>query len=370
MHKQTVILLLVLLQLAACSSTEKRQMPPLEVEVVTARKVAIEREMQFIGYLSSNFDAVIQPRVNGFLRSKHFNGGLPVRRGDLLFRIDPRQIATTLYAAEAALQSAKAQAVEARNNYERAIPLAAMDAISQAQLDQYTAQYRASQAAVRSAEQSLRNAELNLGYTEIRSPIDGIAGSTSGHIGDYVGPGTEFNVLTTISNVDTLSFDVALPMGTYLSIVGERENIYENDSLLQNIRLTLDDGESYPLAGFYSHTRKDISTETGSLILVVKFANPDQGLKAGQFARVNCYVGPSEEQVALPLAAVSQAQGVSSVWVVEADSTVHYRRVEVGGVQDSLWVIKRGLQGDEEVVVKGRQKLTEGARVVPRHIKE
>lgn len=367
MHKQIVIILLVALQLVACRATQQATPPPIEVDVVTARRANIEREMQFIGYLGSNFDAVIQPRVNGFLISKHFNGGLPVRKGQLLFRMDRRELATTLYAAEAELQSAKAQTVEARNNYERAVPLAAMDAISQAQLDQYTAQYRASLAAVRSAEEAVRNAQLNLGYTEIRSPIDGIAGSTSGHIGDYVGPGTEFNVLTTISNVDTLSFDVALPMNTYLRITGERENIYENDSLLQAIRLMLDDGSRYPLEGFYSHTRKDISTETGTLLLVVKFANPDQSLKAGQFARVVCFVGPAEERVVVPMAAVSQAQGVSSVWVVAADSTVHFRRVATGVVQDSLWVVESGLEPEERVVIAGRQKLREGARVVPRN---
>ena len=335
----------------------------LTVGVVTEEN--IPRTMQFIGYLQSNFDAVIQPRVNGYLASKHFDGGLPVKRGQLLYRIDPSQLSTAMYAAEASLQSARAEALEARNNYERAVPLAEMNAISRAQLDQYTAQFKATEASVRSAEQSLRNARLNVSYTEIRSPIDGIAGSTNGHVGDYVGPGTEFNVLTTISNLDTLSFDVALPMNDYLRITGERSNIYDNEGLLKDIRLMLDDGTRYPIAGFYSHTRKDISTETGTLLLVVKFPNPDQALKAGQFARVVCRVGEQERQLVVPAEAVSQSQGVNSVWVIRSDSTATFRRVELGEERDSLWCIASGLKAGEWVALTGRQKLREGARVAP-----
>ena len=241
-----------------------------------------------------------------------------------------------------------------------------MNAISRAQLDQYTAQFKASEASVRSAKESLRSARLNVGYTEIRSPIDGVAGSSKSHIGDFVGPGTEFNVLTTISNLDTLSFDVALPMNEYLQIAGQRENIYDNADLLSHIRLTLDDGSQYPLAGFYSYTRKDVSNETGSLLIVVKFANPDQSLKAGQFARVHCSVGKPTNSLLVPAKAVSQAQGVSSVWVIRPDSTATFRHVVLGAERDSLWVIKEGLEAGEWVALTGRQKLREGATVNPK----
>ena len=369
MRIQIVTLLIVFVSLTSCRHHHTQASTPLlEVEVTEVRTELIPRRMQFIGYLQSNFDAVIQPRVNGFLTSKRFDGGKPVKRGQLLYTIDPSQLSTTLYAAEAALQSARAQAIENSNNYERAVPLAAMNAISQAQLDQYTAQYRASEASVRSAEQTLRNAQLNVGYTKIYSPIDGIAGSSQGHIGDYVGPGTEFTVLTTISNIDTISFDLAIPMADYLRITGDRKRIYDNDSLLSSISLLLDDGNRYPLAGFYSHTRKDISTETGTLILVVKFANPDQSLKAGQFARVEALVGKSEPHLVVPIRAVSQAQGVSSVWVITPDSTAHYRRVETGNISDSLWVIKTGVKPHERVVITGQQKLREGMHVIPKNI--
>ncbi len=366
MRIQIVTLLGALLLISSCKSDKKSvESNPLEVPVVTVEEVELAQHMEFIGYLQSNFDAVIQPRINGFLLSKHFDSGKPVRRGALLYRIDPTQLSTAMYAAEASLQSARAEAIEARNNYERAVPLAAMNAISQAQLDQYTAQYRASEASVRSAEESLRNARLNVSYTEIRSPINGIAGSSKAHIGDFVGPGTEFNVLTTLSNTDTLSFDVALAMNDYLRLTNNRTEIYNNEGLLSAITLTLDDGHRYPLEGFYSHTRKDISSSTGTLLLVVKFANPEGELKAGQFARVGCDIGARRPALLLPARAVSQAQGVNSVWVVRPDSTVQYRSIELGTQRDSMWVVRSGLQPSERVVLAGRQKLHEGMKIHP-----
>lgn len=111
------------------SDTSDRK-PSLQIETFRARIDSVPNRMGFIGYLSSNFDAVIQPRVNGFLASRHFSSGMPVRRGQLLFRIDPEQLSTSMLAAEAQLESARAQAVEARNNYERAVPLARINAIS------------------------------------------------------------------------------------------------------------------------------------------------------------------------------------------------------------------------------------------------
>ena len=122
------------------------------------------------------------------------------------------------------------------------MPLARINAISQSQLDQYTAQYKAAEATVRSAEQTLSSARMNVGYTELRSPIDGIISNTSAHVGDYVGPGTQFGVLTTISNIDTLTVDVAIPMAQYLRSAGPRTSIFDNAGLLTDIRLMLADG--------------------------------------------------------------------------------------------------------------------------------
>lgn len=340
-------------------------MLPLRVEVTRAVTDSVPNRMSFIGYLSSNFDAVIQPRVNGYLLTKQFGNGMPVRRGQLLFTIDPDQLSTTMLAAEAALQSARAQELEARNNYDRAVPLAKINAISQSQLDQYTAQYKAAEASVHSAEQTLNSARMNVGYTELRSPIDGIISNTSAHVGDYVGPGTQFSVLTTISNIDTLTVDVAIPMALYLRTAGQRSSIYDNDDLLSDIRLMLADGTVYPHKGIYDYTRKDVSSTTGTLVLVVMFPNPDEALKPGQFARIEANVGPVRRRVVIPQQCVSQAQGINSVWVMKPDSTAAYRRVIPGDTYGVMWCIDEGLIDGELVIEAGQQKLHNGMKVIP-----
>ncbi len=357
---------LLLLLLMGCKPRKEAPTPPqLQLPVAEVERDSVARKMHFISYLQSNFDAVIQPRVNGFLQSKRFDNGMPVRRGAVLFTIDRSRFTNTMLAAEAALQSARAQAVEARNNYERAIPLAAMNAISRAELDQYTAQHKAAEASVRSALQQLRNARLDVSYTELTSPIDGIASGSAAHIGDYVGPGTEFSVLTTISNIDTVSVDLAIPMGLYLRYAGLRPTIYDNEGLLDEIRLTLADGSPYPIEGFYKYTRKDVSSATGTLLLVVGFPNPDESLKPGQFARVEATIGAPQPRLLVPIEAVSQVQGVDAVWVAAPDSTAHYRRVTTGEIYGKRWAIEAGVEAGERVILAGRQKLRDGAKFIP-----
>lgn len=353
--------------LAGCRKHKAKpeQMPPLRVEVTQASLDSVPNRMSFIGTLSSNFDAVIQPRVNGYLISKQYENGMPVRRGQLLFTLDPAQLSTTRLAAQAALESARAQLSEAKNNYERAVPLARINAISQVQLDQYTAQYKAAQATVRSTEQTLRAAELDVGYTELRSPIDGIIEHTAAHVGDYVGPGTQFNVLTTVSNIDTMTVDVAIPMREYLRFGGTRESIYDNEGLLSDIRLTLADGTPYPYEGLYDYTRKDVSNTTGTIVVVVMFPNPEQSLKPGQFARVAANLGPVRACVTVPQQSVGQTQNIDAVWVVGPDSTVSYRRVTPGETYGERWCIEEGLSPGEWVVVSGQQKLRGGSRIIP-----
>lgn len=344
-------------------------MPPLRVEVAEARLDSVPNRMEFIGYLRSNFNAVIQPRVNGYLTSRQFDYGMPVRRGQLIFTLEPDLLQTTLLSARAELESVRAKAIEAKNNYERAVPLARINAISQTQLDQYTAEYAASKAAVRSAQQSLHNAQLEVGYTKIHAPIDGIISNTSAHVGDYVGPGTQFEVLTTISNLDTLTMDLAVPMSRYLLYAGKRPSIYENEGLLTDITLTLADGSEYPFKGLYDYTRKDVSNTMGTLLIVVMFPNPDYSLKAGQFARVRADLGSPGARIVIPQRCVIQAQGTDAVWIVKPDSTVAYRKVVTGPTYGTYWCIESGIDPGETVLATGLQKVHSGAKVVPEKIR-
>lgn len=357
---------LLAIGLAGCAKESRApHMPLLKVEVVEAQMDSVPNRMGFVGYLASHYDAIIQPRVAGYLHSMHYQSGMPVRKGQLLFSIGAELLSTTMLAADAALQSAGAQAIEAQNNYRRAVPLARINAISQSQLDQYTAQHKAAEAAVRSAEQSLRNARLEVGYARLYSPIDGVAAYADAHVGDYVGPATQFSILTTVSNIDTMTVEVAIPMDEYLRSAGEHKSIYDNRGLLSDICLTLSDGSQYPHEGAYDYTRKDISNTTGTIVVVVMFPNPRLSLKQGQFARIEANIGPTQQHVVVPQQCVSQAQGVNSVWVVRADSTAEFRQVALGATYSGGWCIDSGIDRGEWIIASGQQKMHHGMKVIP-----
>lgn len=362
------IALLISLSLGAagCDHRKKGQTTPapLSVEVATAKADSVIMRYSFVTHLRSNYDVVIQPRVNGYLQSIAYADGMPVRRGDLLFTIDANLLKTTLLAARAALSSAEAEALEAKNNYERAIPLARLNAISRSQLDQYTAAYNSAVAAVESARQQMQSADLQVGYATIYAPISGIVAASKAHTGDYVGPGTQFSALTTISNIDSLKADISIPTSLYLSRAGYR-SAYENRDLISEIKLTLANGETYPYSGSYDYTEQRISTTSGTVSLVVTFPNPDYRLKGGEYGRVEFGLGQRERVILIPQQAVQRQQGIESVWVVKDNNTVEYRQVKTGQTIGRDWIIEQGLQAGERVVVTGKEKLHSGARITP-----
>lgn len=360
--KIAISLLITALTLS-CKQRSKIEISPFAIEVSVATSRKLPHTMQFIAPIAANYSATIQPRIAGFLASSSFENGMPVRQGDLIFTLDDAPQRANRLAAEATLSSAKAKAAEAKRNYERAIPLARINAISQTQLDQYTAENLAAIASVKSAEQSLRNARLEEGYTRIYAPISGIISSSAATAGDYIGPGTQFSTLTTIQSIDTVAVDLAIPMRDYLAASGRTAFSYDNASLLSNIRLRVADGSEYPEKGFYKFTRQSVATEMGTIVIVVGFRNPNYALKTGQFARITASLGADKECIVVPQQAVRQIQNISSVWVIRPDSTAEYREVELGNTAGDWWIIEKGVEKGEVVATTGLQKLRNGMKV-------
>lgn len=357
------IMLLIAIVAIACKQHAKVDTTPLAIEISMVKSISLPNTMQFIAPIAANYSATIQPRISGFLRSSSFGNGMPVKRGDLIFTLDDAPQRANRLAAEASLSSAKAKAVEAKRNYERAIPLARINAISQTQLDQYTAENLAAIATVKSAEQSLRNACLDESYTRIYAPISGIISSSAATAGDYIGPGTQFSTLTTIQSIDTIAVDLAIPMRKYLATSGRTTFSYDNADFLSNIRLRIADGSEYPEEGFYKFTRQSITSEMGTIVIVVGFRNPDYALKVGQFARISASLGADKESIVVPQRAVTQIQNISSVWVIRPDSTAEYRKVQLGDTAGEWWIVENGLAKGEMVATTGLQKLRNGMKV-------
>ncbi|MFI3305067.1 MAG: efflux RND transporter periplasmic adaptor subunit [Rikenellaceae bacterium] len=367
--KRSTLTALLLLAASTATSCHHRvksgaQMPPLRIEVATSTTRKVSEQIWFATSTEAIRSVTIEPRIDGYLRTINYRSGMPVSRGDLLFTIDPTQIETALYAAEASLESAKASLVEARNNYERAIPMAKIDAISQSSLDQYTATYRAAQAEVKSAEQTLRNAELNLSYATITSPIDGVVAATAANEGDFVGTGTLFSTLTTVADIDTLNVNLAISASKYLKYVNT-EASYDNADLLSDITLILPDSSLYPYPATYDYTEQSAASGSSSVVIVANIPNPDLTLKAGIFARLRANIGAPTDRVMIPQRAVTQMQGSSSVWVIQLDSTATYRRVTLGNTYGDEWHVVSGVESGESVATTGQIKLHEGSKVIP-----
>lgn len=362
MRSVYISMVLALVALSCKEQSNRASGEQMSVETATVVRDSVVAKRVFIATLQPNYAAVIQPRVSGYLSAKMFSNGMPVKRGQVIFRIDDRQQRANMLAAKADFETAKANAIEAQNNYNRAVPLVAIDAISQAQFDQYRAQYEAAKASTASAEQRLKNSELEVEYTTIISPINGVISASEAYVGDFVGPGSKFATLTRIENVDTLCVDIAIPMAQYLELSGRRSFTYDNKNLLSDITLQIADGSVYPYKGSYSYTKSAVADNEGTIVIVVTFPNPNYLLKSGQFARVTANVGGYIEHLTVPSSAVRQIQGVASVWVIAADSVAEYRQVETVSNNGKAVAVK-GLKAGERVALDGNAKLTNGQKV-------
>ncbi len=368
MFKFIVCGMVVVATAVSCTHKQKSggSMPPIGVDVAQAQEVALYDRVEVASEISALYDVVIQPRVDGFLSSINFSSGMPIKRGDLLFVIDPRQYNISLLAARADLEKAQAEELLAYRNYQRAQPLVEIDAISRSDMDQYASTHTAARASVRSAREVVNNATLNLGYTKIHSPIDGLVAGTVANEGDYVGPSTSMSVLTTISYIDTVEVEIPIPTPIYMRNVSVQEQgSYDNSNLLSDIELTLSGGERYDYRGEYHYTLKDTPTASSSVVIVAKFPNPEKRLKSGMFARVKSNIGEAKGRVVVPQAAVSQNQGINSVWVMSPDSVVEFRKVDLGETMGETWVIDSGVTSGEFVLTSGQLKVHNGAKVVP-----
>lgn len=349
-----IFYLIIFVVALSCHRKQKSKTPPPpKVEVAIATTTPIFDHIEVATQISALRDVAIACRVNGFLTAiKYGDGGTPVSRGELLFEIEPSEYNYALLSAHAELESAEAQELLARNNYQRAVPLAKIDAISQSDLDQYSATYSAAKASVKSAREALNNASLNLGYTKIYAPTEGIIAESPAQEGDYI---TAPTTLTTISYIDTMQVEIPIPTAIYL----------RNSKSLSDITLRLSGGEEYEFKGEYYYTLKDSPTSSSTIVVVAKFPNPDHRLRSGMFGRVRANIGVAKESIVVPQIAVSQSQGVNSVWVIQSDSTTKFTEVKLGAATPQGWIIESGVNSGDMVLTSGQLKVHNGAKVSP-----
>lgn len=335
-----------LLGVAACGKQEKPVAPPPEVQVAVPEQRDVPAYIELVAQAQGKQDVDIRARVEGYLDSVNFSEGSFVKKGDLLYQIDPKPL-------QADLAKAQANLTKAKNDVNRLRPLAAQQAVSQQELDNAVSAYDAAKA-------QAELAALNLGYTTIKSPIDGVVGITQVKAGNLVGRG-ESTLLTTVSQVDPIVFRVGLGEAEYLKLAKRREE--KGPATERDIQLQLADGTVYGEKGEVEAVERAIDTKTGTLAVQLSFPNPDRLIRPGQYGRVRVMVEKLPAALLLPQRAIKEIQGIYQVAVVDADNKVSLRTVKVGPRVDDLWVISEGLQPGERVVVEGLQRVRDGVTV-------
>ncbi len=342
--------------------------PVVDVAPVVQRTVPVVGE--WVGTLEGYVNAQIQPQVSGYLIRLDYHEGSFVRKGQLLFEIDPRPFQAALDQAKGQLAQAEAQMANAEINVKRDVPEAEAHAIPESQLDTDTQSLQGAKAAVEADKAAVEQAELNLAYTRVTSLIDGIAGINTVQVGNLVGPSA---VLTSVSQVNPIKVYFPISEQEYLRIAdgGAPGSVpWLTHASRIALQLTLSDGSTYSYPGKIIFADRQVNAQTGTLQIVGEFPNPKNLLRPGQYARVRAMTGTITGALLVPQAAVSQAQGSYQVTVVGADNRARLRTVKVGPTEGSLWVINTGLNPGERVVAVGAEKVKDGDLVNPSPFKD
>jgi membrane fusion protein (multidrug efflux system) len=371
------LLILSFLIFLSCKE-EKAKIPPPEIKVVkiSHRDTPIYRE--FVGQMYGLKDIPIQARVEGFLEEILFAEGAPVKKGQLLYTIDPKPFNEAVANQQSNVAEAKTLLVQAESDLKRIAPLAELDAVSQRELDMAQAKRDASISSVDAAEANLKMAEINLSYTRIRSPIKGVIGKTEAREGEFVGTSQSTVVLNTVSRIDTMRVQFFLTEKEYLTITKEVLKRMDDDideesadekayqrGRAYNLDLILSDGSTYDFKGQVDFINRNIDPKTGSMLVQAHFPNPKRLLRPGLYAKVRARMQVIEDALLVPQQCISELQGQYSVYVVKDDNTVEAKQVTVGTRIGDLWLIKGGLEGNESLVFDGLQKVASGMTVNP-----
>jgi len=341
--------------------------PPPEVYVLPVVQKDVPMYLELVGQTRGFQDVEVRARVEGFLERVHFQEGMAVRAGAPLYDIDRKPLEAIVAQTKADQATAEARLAKAENDVARYTPLVAKQAVSQRELDDARADRDAARSQVEASKAAVEKATLDLGYTRITSPIAGLAGTTLVKAGNLVGRG-ESTLLTTISQIDPMIFEVGVTEADYLKIA--RRNLQRANAAgrggaapVDGIELTLADGTKYPQTGRVGPVERAVDATTGTLGVQIMFPNPDLILRPGQFGRAKALLETKPGALLLQQRAVQELQSLHSVAVVDDAGKVSFRSVKVGPRVDSMWVIEEGLKPGERVIVEGVQRVQEGMTV-------
>ena len=352
--------------LAGCRHPVPSAPPPLTVDTTAAVVRSVSIVGSWVATLDGMVDAQIQPQVGGYVIRQDYKEGSEVHKGQVLFEIDPRPWKATEDQAQGSLDQAKAQYKLATVNVNRDTPLVQAQAYPQSSLDTELGTQEADKALVENAEATLESAKLNVGFTEVRSLIDGIAGQAAIQVGNLVSTSSQ---LVEVSQVNPIKVYFFISEQEYMSLTarvrqrGKTDILGSGDAL--PLTLTLADNKPYPKTGRVISVDRAVTAQTGSIRIAASFANPGNLLRPNQFGKVSAQTDVLSNAVLVPQRSVNELQGTYQVVVVGADKIAHLRPVTLGPSIGTSSVILTGVKGGDQVVIEGVDKIKEGMKVTP-----
>jgi membrane fusion protein, multidrug efflux system len=366
---RVLLLAVISLALTACSESKSQSgpPPPPQVSVAAVIEKQVNESDEFTGRLEAVERVEIRPRVSGYIERIYFQQGAEVKKGDLLFEIDPKPFQAELARAQADLARASTKLELSKSELARADKLVQSKAISQQEYDQSSSSRQDSNAAVKSAEAAVQVAKLNLAYTQVRSPINGRTSRAEITIGNLVnGSGAPATLLTTVVSLDPVYAYFEGDEQVYLKYAELSQRSPQKDKAV--IHLGLANELGYPHQGYVDFVDNQLNPQTGTIRARAVFDNKDRKFTPGLFARLRLMGSGSYKAILVNDKAIGTDQSKKFVLVVGADNKAVYREVKLGPMIDGLRVVQQGLKTGEVIVVNGLQRVRPGDPVTPQKV--
>jgi len=362
-------LLLIVGSIFLQCSPRKPEMAEQTIPVYHTHPEEITLYFDFVGQTYGLFDIAIRARIDGYLEGIHFQEGGHVKKGQLLYSIDPAPFNAKVAQALGKVAEAKTRLIQAQSDYERYKPLSETNAVSKSDYDAAVANLGAAKAGLEAANASLDYAKIQQGYTKIYSPLSGIIGRSEAKVSDYVGREPNPVVLNTVSRLDTILVRFHLTELQYLNISKNRESIEEMQKERGNreprMTLIFADGSAHKYKGKADFVGRSIDPTTGTILVQASFPNPDELIRPGQYAKIRTELTNIKEAILIPQKSLMETQGKYSVYIVNSNNEVEHRSIEIETFEDDMAVIKAGVEANEKVVLEGLNMIKSGMIVNP-----
>ena len=369
MRKVYLLFTLFVLTLLSCKDKKAKVIPPQPFQVYEVQTKSVPIYEEYVGQIYGEKDIPIRARVVGFLDGIHFKEGERVKKGQLLYSIDPDPLMQEVAAQTSMVAQAQTVLVQTESDLKRIEPLAEMSAVSEQELDMATAQRDAAISSLEAANASLNIANINLGYAKMYAPIEGIIGKTLAREGEFVGKDPNPVILNTVSQLRSVRVQFFLSEGNYLKVAKAymartKQKIRGSDPTV-HIELILADGSLYPHRGKMDFIDRNVDPSTGAILIQATFPNPDRLIRPGQFARVKVKIRQANDAILIPQKCAKELQGQYSVFLVNAENKLEAKKIIIGENYGEFYLVQEGLKKGDKIILEGIQKARSDMEIVP-----